>query len=91
MRGHKQADRSVAWCVDRLGLAPRQFVRAAVVIGAADLWGASAGSTRVVVTIGREDEDAVSADWPRGTYVLSISPDEARSALGLDAPEPAPI
>ncbi|HEY6198935.1 MAG TPA: hypothetical protein VI231_10015 [Candidatus Binatia bacterium] len=91
MRGHKQADRSVDWCVERLGLAPRQLVQAALVIGGADLSGFAAGCDRVVVSIGREDEEPGAAEWPRGSYLLAITPDEARKALG-DAPpatEPA--
>jgi|SRR6185369_3302983 hypothetical protein len=87
-RGHKQADRSVDWCVHRLGLLPGQLVRAAMVTGAADLWGSAAGCTRVVVCIGPEDDNRGSADWPYGCYLLSITPEEARKALGL--PEPAP-
>ena len=87
-RGHKQADRSVAWCVHRLGLLPRQLVRAAVVIGAADLWGSARRCTRVVVSIGREDEEPGAADWPRGCYVLEIDPGEALKALDIAAPAP---
>jgi hypothetical protein len=90
MRGHKQADRSVEWCVERLGLAQRQLVRAAMVIGGADLSGFAAACDRVVVCIGREDEEASAADWPQGSYLLSITPDEARKALGVaPASEPA--
>jgi hypothetical protein len=88
MRGHKQADRSVAWCVDRLGLAPRQLVRAAVVIGGADLSGFAAACDRVVVCIGREDEEPEAAEWPRGSYMLTIAPDEARTALAAPPDEP---
>jgi hypothetical protein len=47
MRGHKQADRSVAWCIERLGLAPRQRVRSAGVIGGADLSGFNTAYCRV--------------------------------------------
>lgn len=90
MHGHKQADRSVDWCVERLGLEQRQLVRAAVVIGAADLSGFAAACDRVVVCIGREDEDPGAADWPRGTYLLSITPDEARKALGVAPPATEP-
>jgi hypothetical protein len=89
MRGHKQADRSVAWCVEQLGLAPRQLVRAAVVIGGADLSGFAAACDRVVVCVGREDEESDATDWQRGSYLLSIAPDEARKALGIEpAAEP---
>ncbi|HKA33798.1 MAG TPA: hypothetical protein VKH64_11325 [Candidatus Binatia bacterium] len=81
MRGHKQADRSVAWCVERLGLAPKQRAPSAGVIGGADLSGA--GCSRVVVSIGREDDEPAAANWLRGFYLLTIDPDEARRALGL--------
>ena len=89
--GHKQADRSVDWCVHRLGLAPRQLVPAAMVIGGADLADITAAYDRVVVSIGKEDEEAGVADWARGCYVLSIDTDEARKALGIAAPAAEPI
>lgn len=89
--GHKQADRSVAWCVEELGLAPRQLVRAAMVIGGADLADITAAYDRVVVSIGKEDEEPGAASWPQGCYVLSIDTDEARKALGIAAPAAEPI
>ena|SRR5689334_9280719 len=85
MRGHKQADRSVGWCVHELGLRPRQLAPAAMVIGGADLSGFTAACTRVVVAIGREDQEDGGADWPQGSYILAITPEEARKALGLAA------
>jgi hypothetical protein len=91
VRGHKQADRSVGWCVRQLGLVPRQLAPAAVVIGGADLSGFTAACTRVVVSIGREDEEDGAADWPRGCYLLAVTPDEARKALGIAPPTYAPI
>ena len=89
-RGHKQADRSVEWCVERLGLARKQRVASAGVIGGADLSGSKAGFGRVVVSIGREDEDSDTTSWPRGFYLLNIDADEARRALGI-APASEPI
>lgn len=90
-RGHKQADRTVSWCVHHLGLLPRQFVRAAMVIGGADLSDINAADNRVVVSIGREDEEPQVADWPRGCYLLAIDPEKARQALGIAAPAAAPV
>jgi hypothetical protein len=91
MRGHKQGDRSVGWCVEQLGLVPRQLARAALVIGCADLSGFTAGCKRVVVSIGREDEEGGAAEWPHGSYLLTITPDEARTALGIAATAYAPF
>lgn len=90
MHGHKQADRSVAWCVERLGLEQRQLVQGAMVIGGADLSGFAAACDRVIVSVGREDEESGAADWTRGSYILSITPDEARKALGIAPPETEP-
>ena len=87
-RGHKQADRSIDWCVERLGLAHKQRVASAGVIGGADLSSYKADFGRVVVAIGREDGEPATTSWLPGFYLLAIDVDEARKALGI-APPPA--
>jgi hypothetical protein len=58
-------------------------VSSAGVIGGADLSGFKAEHGRVVVSIGREDEEPATMDWPQGFYLLAIDADTARQALGF--------